>query len=503
MAAAAAGLASVLARRRSGVDASPVQGRGRLGRAGRLARLGTRAGGGYAWHRARRVFASADRRDALDVEHELRTAEQVAAALGDMKGALMKLGQMASYLDAGLPEPYRVALAQLQQDAPPMSAELAAGVVEEDLGAAPEQMFAEWDPVPIAAASIGQVHRAITRDSRAVAVKVQYPGVAQAISADLDNAGVLLTMLRSTFPGLEARPLVDELRARLTEELDYVHEANNQRLFTAWYEGHPFIHVPAVIDELSTRRVLTTELATGARFDELVEWPQSERDLAAETIFRFVFRSLYRIKAFNGDPHPGNYLFRPGGDVTFLDFGLVKRFTDDDIGHLLALIRAMVLEPDAHALRVAVEDAGFLRPGASLSDEAAMEYFAHFYEFVLDDRVATIGDDFASETVRRYFDANGPYRDVLRAANLPPSFVIIQRINLGLYAVLARLHATANWRRLAEEMWPGVDAPPSTELGRREAAWWEKRRASPPRFVPARAAARNLMSSRSGAAEAL
>jgi predicted unusual protein kinase regulating ubiquinone biosynthesis (AarF/ABC1/UbiB family) len=474
-----------------------------MARAGHIARLGTRAGGGYAWHRARRVFASVERRDTLDAAHELRTADQVAAALGDMKGALMKLGQMASYLDAGLPEPFRLALAQLQQDAPPMSASLAAGVVEGELGAAPEQVFAEWDPVPIAAASIGQVHRAITRDDRAVAVKVQYPGVAEAITSDLDNAGVLLAILRGTFPGLEARPLVDELRVRLAEELDYVHEADNQRLFAAWYDGHPFIHVPAVVDELCTRRVLTTDLASGARFEELEQWPQEERDLAAETIFRFVFRSLYRIRAFNGDPHPGNYLFGPGGDVTFLDFGLVKRFTDDDIAHLLALIRWMVLEPDAHALRVAVEEAGFMQPGAAVSDDLVREYFVHFYEFVLEDRVGTIGDDFASETVRRYFDANGPYREVLRAANLPPSFVIIQRINLGLYAILARLHATANWRRLAEEMWPSVDAPPSTELGRREATWWERRRASPPRLVSSRAAARNDVLAPSRAAEAL
>jgi predicted unusual protein kinase regulating ubiquinone biosynthesis (AarF/ABC1/UbiB family) len=210
------------------------------------------------------------------------------------------------------------------------------------------------------------------------------------------------------------------------------------------------------------------------------QWPPEERDLAGEAIFRFVFRSLYRLRAFNGDPHPGNYLFRSDGRVTFLDFGLVKHFTDDDLGHLLALIRHMVLEPNPPAFRAAIERAGFLRAGAQVSDDLAMEYFGHFYEFVLEDRVTTIGVDYAAETVRRFFDATGPYRDVLRAANLPPSFVIIQRINLGLYAILARLRATANWRRIAEEMWPGVDGPPSTELARREEAWWSRRRAEAP-----------------------
>ena len=188
-------------------------------------------------------------------------------------------------------------------------------------------MFETWDEVPIAAASIGQVHRAITRDGRAVAVKVQYPGVDAAIRADLENTDLLFRLIALAFPGLEPKALVDELRERLIEELDYTIEARNQRLFADYYAEHPFIHVPAVLDELSTARVLTTELATGARFDELMRWSQTERDLAAETLFRFVFRGIYRIAAFNGDPHPGNYLFAPGGRVTFLDFGLVKHYT--------------------------------------------------------------------------------------------------------------------------------------------------------------------------------
>jgi predicted unusual protein kinase regulating ubiquinone biosynthesis (AarF/ABC1/UbiB family) len=332
-------------------------------------------------------------------------------------------------------------------------------------------VFATWDPVPIASASIGQVHRAITHDGRAVAVKVQYPGVAAAIMADLDNAGLLFGAMGMLFPGLDPEPLVAELRERLAEELDYQLEAANQRLFADHYRGHPFIHVPDVVDELSAARVLTTELAEGERFDVLETWDQAERDLAAETIFRFVFGSLYRLHAFNGDPHPGNYLFRPGGQVTFLDFGLVKRFVPEEIAVLESMIQAMVLDHDIPRYRRIVEDIGMLQAGASFTDQQVEDYFGHFYDFVLVDEVRTITPEYASETVRRFFDTSGPFGPIMKAANVPPAFVIIQRINLGLYAIFGQLRATANWRRISEELWPIVDGPPSTELGRQAAAW--------------------------------
>jgi predicted unusual protein kinase regulating ubiquinone biosynthesis (AarF/ABC1/UbiB family) len=469
------GLGAIASRRR-GADtpARPVAETGFVARNLRLARLGARTSRGYALHRARRVFAGAARREELDREHEVRTAAEVAAELGNMKGALMKLGQMVSYLDDGLPEHFRAALAQLQHDAPPMSGELAAAMVEEELGRSPTALFAEWDPVPIAAASIGQVHRAITRDGVAVAVKVQYPGVGNAIEADLGNVGLLFGGLGQVFPGLESGPLVAELRRRLREELDYRREATNQQRFAEYYDEHPFIHVPAVLPAYSARRVLTTELAEGARFAEVEDWSQAERDLAAETIFRFVFGSLYRLRLFNGDPHPGNYLFRPGGRVTFLDFGLVTPFGDAELRALRALIESIVLDPDPAAFRRAVEGAGFLRQGAPVRDDEVVEYFGHFYEYLQQDRRATIGRDFARENVRRVFDASGPHREVMRHANVPPEFVVVQRINLGLFAVLAGLGATANWRRLAEEMWPWVAGPASTPLGAREHEWRER-----------------------------
>jgi predicted unusual protein kinase regulating ubiquinone biosynthesis (AarF/ABC1/UbiB family) len=433
-----------------------------------LTRTATRIGGGYAADSARQVFAGARRRQELQAERQLRTATEVAETLGNMKGAVMKLGQMASYLDAGLPEGVREVLGALQQDAPPMSPELAATVVEAELHGAPDQVFQTWDPVPIAAASIGQVHRAITWDGQAVAVKVQYPGVDEAIRSDLDNTGALMAMVGLVFPSLDAKALVDELRVRLTEELDYRMEATSQQRFAEAFRGHPFIRIPAVRPDLSTGRVLTTELVTGARYDELAGWSQEERDLAGETIFRFVFGCLYQLHGFNGDPHPGNYLFHGGGRVTFLDFGLVKWFLPDEVALLARMVDTIVIRRDAHAFRAAVEAAGFLAPAPSLSDEQVVGYLRHYYQLVMDPGPMTVTPDYASETVRRFFDASD---EVVKHANVPAPFVVLQRINLGLYAVLAGLRATADWRRIAEEIWPWVSAPPSTDLGRAHAAW--------------------------------
>jgi predicted unusual protein kinase regulating ubiquinone biosynthesis (AarF/ABC1/UbiB family) len=437
-----------------------------------VARAAGRIGRDYAVSSARQVFASSGRRVELKSERQLKTAAEVVATLGSMKGVLMKVGQMASYLDAGLPDPMRQALAALQQDAPPMAPALAAEVVTAELGAAPEAVFAEWDPEPIAAASIGQVHRAMTHDGMAVAVKVQYPGVDAAIRSDLDNTSLLVGMVSAMFPGLEAKPLVDELRTRLLEELDYRLEADNQRRFAAVFAGHPFIFIPAVRTDLSTGRVLTTALVSGARYDELAGWPAEERNLAGETIFRFVFGCLYRMNAFNGDPHPGNYLFHGGGRVTFLDFGLVKWFTPGEVKLLAEMVDAIVLHRDAHRFRIAAETAGFLRPDPTLSDEAVAGYLSHYYELVREPGVTTCTPEYATETVRRFFNASD---EVVKRANVPPAFVVLQRINLGLYAVLAGLRATADWRRIAEEIWPWVAAAPSTPLGHAEAEWRQRR----------------------------
>ncbi|MDJ0770912.1 MAG: AarF/ABC1/UbiB kinase family protein [Ilumatobacter sp.] len=447
--------------------------RSRAGRTAKVAKLGAKVAGAHATTAARKVFASAERRVELDEQRRLTTATAVAEELGHMKGALMKLGQMASYLDEGLPEPMRMALAQLRTDAPPMSRELAADVVEQELGGPPEQVFVDWDPDPIAAASIGQVHRAIATDpatgeERPVAVKLQYPGVDEAIEADLKNADMLGTILKQGFGGLEPDEMVEEIRDRLVEELDYRIEAENQTAFADFYRGHPFIHIPEVVPELSTGRVLTSDLVDGHSWEDLLTWDVAERDLAGETIFRFVFRSLYRMRAFNGDPHPGNYLFHGDGRVTFLDFGLVKHFSPGEMNSFAHMVKAAAVDHDVAEFRGILERAGMLRRGAPVSTDAVGTYFERFYEPVRHDREMTWSGEYASSIVRHTFDRTSP---IAQYATVPKAFVFIQRINLGLYALLGELRATGNYRRIAEELWPFANAAPSTPLGVAEAEW--------------------------------
>src|SRR2546421_1852275 len=266
-----------------------------------------------------------------------------------------------------------------------MSPQLAAGVVESELCLPPERAFARWDPEPIAAASIGQVHRAMTHDGSAVAVKVQCPGIAESMAADLANVALLRRMLKMTAPSQDVDALVAELRDRVLEELDYRREAENQQRFAAYYAGHPTIRVPGIAGDLSARRVVTSELSGGARWAELLTWSQEERDLAAETICRFVFRSLYGAHAFNGDPHPGNYLFHGDGQVTFLDYGLVKHYTPAEIATLENMAKALVVDRDVTAYRALLEEAGILTPGVDMSDERVVQYFGYFYDMVMED----------------------------------------------------------------------------------------------------------------------
>jgi predicted unusual protein kinase regulating ubiquinone biosynthesis (AarF/ABC1/UbiB family) len=450
--------------------------RSRWRRNTRLARLGARVGLGYAGTSARKVFAGAERREQLSRDRELKTAEQVSAALGNMKGAFMKVGQMASYLDDGLPEPVRQALTQLQSQAPPMSVELVRIELERELGAAMDELFVEFDDEPIASASIGQVHRAIVRmpdgSEKAVAVKVQYPGVAEAIDADLRTADLLGAMLAFGFKSLNPEDMVAEIKDRLREELDYELEARNQQEFANFYRGHPFIHVPEVIPEFSTARILTSELVVGHSFADVLTWPQEQRNMAGEAIFRFVFRSLYRFRAFNGDPHPGNYIFHQDGRVTFLDFGLIKHFTEDEMQMFQGMVKAAVIDHDMEEYRRIIEDAGMLQRDAPFTTQEAGDYFAHFYEPVRESRTMQWTTTYASSIVRHTFDRTSA---IAQYATVPKSFVFIQRINLGLYAILGQLGSAGNFRRISEELWPMTNASASTPMGEAEARWLAER----------------------------
>lgn len=438
-----------------------------------LVRLGAKVGATYASASARKVFSSAERRVEIDHQTELKTAAQVSERLGNMKGALMKLGQMASYLDDGLPAPMRAALSQLQASAPPMSSDLAAQVIERELGGDPHKIFIEWDPIPIASASIGQVHRAVVLDpktgkERAVAVKVQYPGVDKAIDADLKNADLLGALLQQGFSGLDPSDMVQEVKERIREELDYSREAHNQTIFANYYSGHPYINVPEVLPTFSTSRVLTSELVNGMSFAQLMETDQEQKNLAGECLFRFVFRSLYGMHKFNGDPHPGNYIFHEDGRITFLDFGLVKHFTDTEMNTFISMVKSAAYESDIPAFRQVLENAGMLQLNAPVETDEVGTYFGRFYEPVRQDQEITWTPSYASGIVRHTFDRSSP---IAQYATVPKPFVFIQRINLGLYAILGELGASGNYRAISKEIWPFAEGQPSTEMGRREADW--------------------------------
>src|SRR3954465_10742243 len=322
--------------------------RNQLERQLRVWRLTARRGlhWGIFYLRGRR--ADEAKRAELEEKFAIKTAQDVAEVLGGMKGAIMKAGQMISFIAEGLPPEAQAALATLQADVPPMAPSLAESVVRAELGADPDRLFLQWSPVPVAAASIGQVHRAVLRDGRIVAVKVQYPGVDRAIRGDLDNAELLYRFFSSfALRGPDVKSLVDELRSRMGDELDYRLEAKNQAEFADLYRDHPFIRVPEVVSELSTGRVLTTEWVDGLPWAQFgASASPSAKQCAGEILFRFAQGSIHRHGVFNGDPHPGNYRFHDDGTVTFLDFGLVKRWSPGEFDRPSPVLDA-TLHPDA------------------------------------------------------------------------------------------------------------------------------------------------------------
>jgi hypothetical protein len=456
--------------------------RGRLRRSAPLVGLTARTAGEAVVIGLRSKLTGAD-----TTEFHVRTAERYAELLGRSKGALMKAGQMLSFVSAGPAVPerfqtvYQDALARLRDGAPPMSPELAREVLERELGRPAESAFAQFEWEPMAAASIGQVHLARLHDGRAVAVKIQYPGVADAIDADLKNNELLATFLGLIF-GLSPRKLAfdvrgaaDELRARITEELDYRREARSQTEFAGYYRGHPFIHVPEVIGKLSGDRVLTQELVQGLSWNEALAAEQALRDQWAEGIDRFVYGSMHRFGVLNADPHPGNYVFHDDGSVSFLDFGCVKRFRPEQVEMMGAIGRESLRGDVRGTWQVSVE-AGFWRSSDPVSPQEVFDYWREPWKMFWAEQPFTVTPEYVSEWIERKFSPSGPSANAFRHITASPDYTIMSRVEMGAASLYAELHATNYWRSIALEYFEG--AAPVTEIGRCDRAFFDERRAA-------------------------
>lgn len=431
-------------------------------RRARLAAMGARMAKGMGGARLRTVGAGAERRREVMEHAAMRSTRDVLDTLGDMKGAVMKIAQMASFAVDGLPPDVQQQLAVLQKAAPPMSYELVCRVVEQELGTPPSVAFARFEHVPLAAASIGQVHRAVTHDGREVAVKVQYPGVDEAVLADLQNADMIFSTVAAMFGGFDARALLEEVVARMSEEFDYKREAANQMWFADRYRNHPYVRIPEVVAELSTSRVLTTELVEGRGFYEVLGEPQDVRNRWGEIMFRFSHTSIYADGVFTADPHPGNYIFCGDGRICFLDFGLVKRLSADERDRLRAPARAM-LTGDRTALLEAARGLGVVPKGSELDPEDVWTFFSALSEAVASDEPYRYTRRKVGDMLRRVFMPGGEAAHIQQHLELPAMLAMFNRYMIGGMAVLGHLEAEGNWQRIVRESL--LDEPPSTPMG--------------------------------------
>jgi predicted unusual protein kinase regulating ubiquinone biosynthesis (AarF/ABC1/UbiB family) len=340
---------------------------GRLARTARVGGLITGQGLRWAGMRTANRVRTPERAAAAQSERTAALVNQLVDQLGQMRGAAMKVGQMLSMIDLdGLADDEQDELvrklAALRDDIPPVPFADLEKLMRRELGGPLKQVFSSFDERAFAAASIGQVHRATTVDGRDVVVKIQYPGVAEAVETDLRNAMLLLPLVKRLAPGLDAKALAVELRERIAEELDYELEAQHQRRIQRLMRGHPFAFVPQVHTDLCTRRVLVSEYVDGERFEAVRRADEAQRDRYGEIVFRFFFGLLYRDRIALGDPHPGNYLLRPDGRVCFLDFGLVRDVDATRVAGERAIALA-VRDGDAAALKTALRTGGYLPAG--------------------------------------------------------------------------------------------------------------------------------------------
>jgi predicted unusual protein kinase regulating ubiquinone biosynthesis (AarF/ABC1/UbiB family) len=426
--------------------------------------------------RAANVARSDDAAEVAMSRRQLETAKQIVAVLGTMKGAAMKLGQVMSFLDVGLvPEEHReefqAELAKLRDAAPTVSFKQMRRVIEDDLEESIDEVFAEFDPEPIAAASIGQVYRArLAADGREVAVKVQYPGVAGAVRADMQNLDMIMRLLKRMTPGLDVKAVTTEIRERIEEELDYELEAQNQRSLARIFAGHPFIVVPEVVSSLSRERVLVSDFVSGVGFEELKTRSQAERDRLGEIVFRFFLGCLYRHRQFSGDPHPGNFLLLDDGRVAFLDFGLFKRMDAPAVELELACQRAVV-EEDAATLHSLLSESGFLPEPERVDPENLLAFISDaIWWYTTSDREVQLTPEIATKVMIESSDPRSTHFREMRHQDMRPEHLFGRRMEMLTLAVLSQLRARANWHRIAREWIYGDE--PVTELGRQEAEFY-------------------------------
>jgi predicted unusual protein kinase regulating ubiquinone biosynthesis (AarF/ABC1/UbiB family) len=439
----------------------------------RTAKIGGLAAGQavrQARTRAANVTRSAEDSQAALERRHLEAAEQIVTALGTMKGAAMKLGQVLSFLDVGLvPEEHReefqAKLAALRDAAPKVSFKDMRKVIEEELDDELSETFATFDEEPIAAASIGQVYRATLHDGRDVAVKVQYPGVAAAVRADMQNLGLIMRLVKRLTPGLDVKALTEEIRLRIDEELDYELEAQNQRSLARIFRGHPFIVVPDVVTRLSRERVIVSEFVEGTGFEQLKRGTQAERDRLGEIVFRFFMGCLYRHHQFSGDPHPGNFMLQDDGRVAFLDFGLFKRMRAEDVEHELACQRA-VTEGDADAVHALLARLGFLPQPEKVRPEMLMAYMRDSIGWYTTDEDLQLTPELATRVMIESSDMRSSHFREMRHQDIRPEHLFGRRMEMLTLAVLGQLRARCNWHRVAREWMYGE--PATTELGRLE-----------------------------------
>ena len=404
-------------------------------------------------------------------------ADQLVKQLGQMKGAAMKIGQVLSTVDFELideedREGFKARLAELRDNAPKVAFADMKKVLEKDLGGDLEEFFPEFDPEPVAAASIGQVYRATTEEGEEVAVKIQYPGVAEAVETDMRNVKMLVPLLKRLAPGIDAKALLAELRERIAEELDYELEAANQRQIHRHFRGHPFIQVPKVHSALSTRRVLVTEFVEGKNFEEVKELPDAERDRYGEIAFRFFFGLMSREHIACGDPHPGNYIFPDSGRVCFLDFGLLRRVPPDYLAGEQALARSIVGgdAPETHRL---LSELGYLPEPEEFEPGRLLEQLQTAGEWYFEPGFRRLTPEYVRHAIEVGSSPRSEYYDYMRRQTIPPPALLMRRMEGLLFTVLGEMRAGADWGSIAFEYMAGAE--PTTELGVEDAGFFAAR----------------------------